>query len=308
MANEFNYGGQAVIEGVMMRGNRYMAVAVRAPDGHIEVHTEPLTSPLYTSRLGRLPFVRGLALLWDALGLGTRALIWSANVAMPDEEEGAKENPFESGSTLGLVAFSLLLAVGLFFVVPLMIVQWLDRFIASDVVSNLVEGLIRLAMLVGYIVAIGRMEDVKRVFAYHGAEHKTINAYEAGAPLTPASVRRFSLVHPRCGTGFLLVVVVVSILLFALLGRPSFFWRITSRILLIPVIAGVSYEVIRWSAQHFHRRAVRWLITPSLMLQRLTTREPDDDMLEVAITALQTVLEQEGRQVPAGVPAELAQV
>lgn len=293
MANEFNYGGQAVIEGVMMRGSRYMAVAVRAPDGHIELHTEALTSPIYTSRLGRLPFVRGLALLWDALGLGTKALIWSANVAMPDEEKGTAENPFESGSALGFVAFSLVLAVAFFFVLPLVIVHRLDRWITSALVSNLVEGGIRLGILVGYIAAIGRMEDVKRVFAYHGAEHKTINAYEAGAPLTPAGVRRFSLVHPRCGTGFLLVVVVVSVLLFAFLGRPSFLWRVASRVLLIPVVAGVSYEIIRWSARHFHRRAVRWLIAPSLMLQRLTTREPTDDMLEVAIVALQAVLEHE---------------
>lgn len=304
MANEFNYGGQAVIEGVMMRGSRYMAVAVRAPDGHIELHTEALTSPIYTGRLGRLPFVRGLALLWDALGLGTKALIWSANVAMPDEEKGNSENPFESGSALGLIIFSLVLAVAFFFVLPLVIVHRLDRWITSDLVSNLVEGGIRLGILVGYIAAIGRMEDVKRVFAYHGAEHKTINAYEAGAPLTPASVRRFSLVHPRCGTGFLLVVVVVSVLLFAFLGRPSFLWRVTSRVLLIPVVAGVSYEIIRWSARHFHRRLVRWLIAPSLMLQRLTTREPTDDMLEVAIAALQTVLEREGQAVPADTVAQ----
>ncbi len=291
MASEFNYGGQAVIEGVMMRGAHHMAVAVRAPDGRIELLSEPLTSPIYTSRWGKLPFIRGVALLWDALGLGTRALLWSANIALEEEEEPQQ---IEGASAWGMVAVSLALGIGLFFIVPLFITHWLDRFITSPLVSNLIEGLIRLVMLIGYIAIIGRMEDVQRVFAYHGAEHKTINAFEDGAPLTPEHVRPYSLLHPRCGTGFLLVVVVVSILVFALLGRPALPVRLASRILLIPLIAGISYEFIRWSARHSTNRWVRLLIWPSLMLQKLTTREPDDQMLDVAIVALKTVLAQEG--------------
>lgn len=270
-----------------------MAVAVRAPDGRIEMHDEPLTAAVYTSRLGTLPFVRGLALLWDALGLGMKALMWSANVALEDEAEEGEDVKFEGVAAWGTVAISLTLGVGLFFVLPLLIVHWLDQSIASPFISNLVEGIIRLIFLLGYIVAIGRMEDIKRVFSYHGAEHKTIHAHEAGAPLTPARVKPFSTLHPRCGTGFLLVVVVVSILVFALLGRPPILLRIASRIVLIPVIAGISYEIIRFGAEHYGNSLVRLLIMPSLMLQKLTTNEPSDDMLEVAIVALERVLERE---------------
>lgn len=300
MSEDFNYGGQAVIEGVMMRGARNMAVAVRAPDGRIEMRDEELTAAVYTSRLGKLPFIRGLGLLWDALGLGTKALMWSANVALEEEEEDVS---FEGVAAWGTLAISLTLAVSLFFVLPLLIVHWLDQFIASALVSNLVEGVIRLAFLLAYIIIIGRMEDIKRVFAYHGAEHKTINAYEAGVDLTPENVRPYSLLHPRCGTGFLLVVVVISILIFALLGRPPIFWRIVSRIVLIPVIAGISYEFIRFSAKHYEHPFVRILITPSLMLQKLTTNEPSDDMLEVAIHALERVLALEDAETVETVPA-----
>ncbi|MSP12614.1 MAG: DUF1385 domain-containing protein [Chloroflexi bacterium] len=298
MANEFNYGGQAVIEGVLMRGARVMALAVRHPSGHIVMHTESLTAPIYTSSWARLPFIRGLTLLWDALGLGIKSLMFSADVALAEEEV-----QFSSKAMWGTLAFSLTLTVGLFFVAPLLIINYLDQFITSSLLSNLIEGLVRLGFFLGYIYAINFMPDIKRVFAYHGAEHKTINAYEAGAPLTPESVRRFPLAHPRCGTGFLLVVMVVSIVVFSFLGRPPFFWRIASRILLIPVVAGISYEFIRFAAKHYQKnRLVRLLIAPSLALQSLTTREPDDSMLEVSITALKQVLLSEGR-----IPVEEAQ-
>lgn len=288
--SEFNYGGQAVIEGVMMRGSKAMAVAVRRPDGGIELHSEPLTSRIYTSHWGKLPFIRGLALLWDALGLGIRSLLFSADVAI-EEEEGVE---FSGAVAWGTVAFSLVMAVGLFFVLPLLIVGFLDRWIVSDLVSNLVEGVIRLLIFLVYIIVVGQMEDIRRVFSYHGAEHKTINAYEADAELTPESVAGYSTLHPRCGTGFLLVVMVVSILVFSLFGRPSLIPRIVSRIVLIPVIAGISYEVIRFGAKHYGNRLVRTVLYPSLALQRLTTNEPTPDMLEVAIFALKRVLVTEG--------------
>lgn len=287
--SKFNYGGQAVIEGVMMRGSKFMAVAVRRPNGEIVVHSQPLTSRIYTSRWGQWPFVRGLALLWDALGLGMRALMFSADIAMEEEEID-----FSGPLAWGTVAIALLFGVGLFFVLPLLVTSLLDPWITSDLVSNLVEGVVRLALFLGYIVAVGRLEDIQRVFSYHGAEHKTINAYEDGADLTPESVSRYSTLHPRCGTGFLLVVMVVSILLFSLLGRPGMVWRIASRVLLIPAVAGISYEVIRFGAAHYANRLVRTVLYPSLALQRLTTNEPTPDMLEVAITALKEVLVGEG--------------
>ncbi|MFQ5592823.1 MAG: DUF1385 domain-containing protein [Anaerolineae bacterium] len=288
--SEFNYGGQAVIEGVMMRGSRGMAVAVRRPGGGIEVHSEPLTSRIYTTKWSRMPFVRGLALLWDALGLGIRALLFSAEVSVEEEEDVE----FSGAVAWGTVAIALLLGIGIFFVLPLLIVGFLDRWIVSDLASNLVEGVIRLAIFLAYIIVVGRMGDIRRVFSYHGAEHKTINAYEDDAELTPASVARYSTLHPRCGTGFLLVVMVVSILVFSLFGRPSLIPRIISRIVLIPVIAGISYEIIRFGAAHYGNRLVRTVLYPSLALQRLTTNEPALDMLEVAITALKHVLAAEG--------------
>lgn len=292
---EFNYGGQAVIEGVMMRGARHMAVAVRAPDGQIVVHQEPLTAAIYTSRIGKWPFVRGLALLWDALGLGMRALMWSADIAMQDEEN-AKGEPvtFAGPVAWGTVAVSLAFGIGLFFIVPLLISRLIERSIPSHLFANIAEGVVRLAIFLAYLLVIRRMNEIRRVFSYHGAEHKTINAYEAGAELTPESVQRFSTLHPRCGTGFLLVVMVVSIFVFSLLGRPNLFLMIASRILLIPVIAAISYEFIRWSARRYANPVVRTLISPSLALQKLTTNEPELAMLEVAIVSLKHVLVAEG--------------
>jgi len=288
MGKPFNYGGQAVIEGVMMRGARQMCVAVRAPDGQIVIHCEPLNPRIYSSFIARVPFVRGLTMLWDTLGLGIRTLMFSADVAAAEEEVS-----FSGPIAWGTIAFSLLMAVAIFFVGPLLLLGLVDRFIASDFVSNLVEGIIRLALFLGYVWAIGYIPDIRRVFGYHGAEHKTINTYEAGDELTVEAVGRHSLVHPRCGTAFLLVVMVVSILVFSALGRPPLLLRILSRVVLIPVIAGIAYEFIKFSAAHQEHWLMRLLIAPGLWLQSFTTRQPEASMLEVAIAALQRLLVEE---------------
>ena len=287
---KFNYGGQAVIEGVMMRGSKVMAIAVRDPAGEIVVHSEPLNSALYTGYISRWPFVRALTALWDALGLGMRSLMYSADVALGEEEEADFSGPLGWGT----VAVSLILGVGLFFITPSLLVSLVDRWLPSSLLSNLIEGGVRLALILLYVWAVGLIPDIRRVFAYHGAEHKTINAYEDGAPLTPQSVDTYTTAHPRCGTSFLLVVVVISVLIFAPLGRPSLWVRLTTRVLLIPVIAGISYELIRFSAAHRHNPLMRALLAPGLLLQRLTTREPEPPMLEVSIAALKRVLAEEG--------------
>jgi len=288
MGKPFNYGGQAVIEGVMMRGAKKMCVAVRAPNGEIVVHCEPLDPRIYAGFIAKVPFVRGLTMLWDALGLGIRTLLFSADVAMGEEEV-----EFSGPIAWGTIAFSLIMAVAVFFVGPLLLTRLVDRFITSHFVSNLLEGTIRLAFLLVYVWAIGFIPDIRRVFGYHGAEHKAINAYEAGDELTVESVGRNSIVHPRCGTTFLLVVVVISVLVFALLGRPPLLPRIVSRIVLIPVIAGLAYEFIKFSATHQHHWLMRLLIAPGLWLQSLTTRPPEASMLDVAIAALQRLLAEE---------------
>jgi len=317
----FHYGGQAVMEGVMMRGRGDMAVAVRAADGRILYYQEPLTSWVYRSKVMQWPFLRGIVLLWDSLLLGTRALVFSANVGLqegddapavtvapdvmpaivpdPDKRYGDQAKASEpselSGAALwGTVAVSLLFGVGLFFVLPLLVTRIIDRHIASSLLSNIIEGGIRLAILVGYLTIIGRVPDVRRVFQYHGAEHKTIHAHERGLPLDIAHIRPMPIEHPRCGTGFLLVVVLFSILVFALLGRPPFLIRVLSRIVLVPFIAGVAYEFLKLGAKHYGNAVVRTLLAPSMALQRLTTRPPTDDMLDVAAAALRRVLVADG--------------
>ncbi len=293
MPGKTYYGGQAVMEGVMMRGRSTMAVAVRAPSGDIAVYHETLEGSAFSRRVRPLPFLRGVFMLWDTMVLGTRALVLSANVGLTEETDELSDEPSETLSGVALwatVAVSILFSVGLFFVLPLVVIHFLDRYISSSIVSNVVEGLIRLALLVGYMLVLRTVKDVRRVFMFHGAEHKTINAYEAGDPLDVDHVRRHSLQHTRCGTGFLLVVVLISIIVFALLGRPDFVIRVASRILLVPVIAAIAYEFIKWSANHDKNRFVRVLIAPSLALQRLTTSEPDASMLEVAIVSLKRVL------------------
>ena len=318
------YGGQAVIEGVMMRGRRFVACAVREPGGNIVVTSEPLSKAIYASRWAKIPFFRAVTILWDTLVLGTKMLMYSANIAVADElakeksdkaqrdgipaGDGASDTSpstpaaIPAGVALGTLGVSLTFGIGLFFVLPLFLVSLVDPYLtssfsnddAASLVSNIVEGLIRLVIFLIYIGAISLMPDVRRVFQYHGAEHKTIAAHEAGAPLTPDSIQRFSKEHPRCGTGFLLVVVVVSIFVFALLGRPPLVLRILSRIVLVPVVAALSYELIKFSSAHKTNPLLNWLVVkPSLALQSLTTREPDEKMIQVAVAALQRVQAQE---------------
>ncbi len=286
--SEFSYGGQAVIEGVMMRGGKSLAIAVRAPSGDIMVHTEPLTAGIYTKPWGKLPIVRGLGMLWDSLVLGTRALMFSADTALGEEDVS-----FSGPVVWGTVIVSLAFSIGLFFLLPSAAAKLLDRYIHSAILSSLVEGLIRIGLFIGYLALIGRWGDIQRVFAYHGAEHKTINAYEGGVPLEPAAVDQYSTCHTRCGTSFLLIVLVLSILLFAPFRFPQWHWRLLSRLILIPVVAGISYEFIKYAARHQSNRLIRWIIAPGLSLQKLTTRPPDTKMLEVAIAALQAVLNSE---------------
>jgi uncharacterized protein YqhQ len=280
------YGGQAVLEGVMMRGVNNVAIAMRAPDQQIVVHTEPLSS-LYRSKWFKVPFVRGVVALWDALGLGMRALTISANVQTGEDQK--LEGP-QLYLTLGI---SLVIGLGVFFLAPAALGQLVEKWLAgypsltseAAWLGNLAEGLIRLGILILYIWSIGKIPDIRRVFAYHGAEHKTINAFEAGSELTPELVAGYSVEHPRCGTSFLLTLVVFSVILFSLLGPLPVGIRLLSRILLLPVIAGLAYEYIRWSARHLNSAFVRILIKPNLALQHLTTREPSRDMLEISIAA-----------------------
>jgi uncharacterized protein YqhQ len=284
------YGGQAVIEGVMMRGAKTVAIAMRAPDQKIVIHTEALGG-IYKSRIAKIPFLRGLVILWDALGLGMRALTISANTQTGEDEK--LEGP-ALYLTLGL---ALLFGVGLFFLLPAFTAQLIETWLGwNPWWSNLIEGLLRLLLLIGYIWAIGFMPDVKRVFAYHGAEHKTINAFEARAELTPEIVARYPLEHTRCGTAFLLTVVLLSVLIFSLLGPLPMAWRLATRVLFLPVIAGVAYEYIRWTARHIESRFVQFLVKPNLSLQKLTTRQPSLEMLEVSIAAFNAMrkAEEEG--------------
>jgi len=267
----------------MMRGRERMAVAVRRPDGIIEVKDEPV-SGFYRSRWVRFPLFRGLVILWDSLGTGLRALTYSADVAAGEEAK------LSGPAMWGTVAFSFIVGLGLFFALPMLVASTLDHVIVSDWLSNTVEGLVRLAIFLAYLVGIGRVPDVRRVFAYHGAEHKVINAHEAGEPLTVERARPYGTSHARCGTGFLLIVVVVSVLVFGFLGRPSLPLRLASRLVLVPVIAAISYEIVRLSARHRQSILARIVMAPSLLLQSLTTREPSEDMVEVALVALERIL------------------
>ena len=278
-----SYGGQAVIEGVMMRGQKAFAIAMRAPDGNIVVHKEDLAS-VYRSRITKIPFLRGVILLWDALGLGMRALTLSANTQTGEEEK------LEGPALYLTLATSMAIGIGLFILLPAGVGGWAEHSLGwTNLAHNFLEGLIRLVLLVGYIWAIGFMPDVRRLFGYHGAEHKTINAFESGADLTPDEVAKYPIEHPRCGTAFMLTFVLISVLAHSALGDLSFAWRMASRILLIPVIAGIAVEYIRWTANHLKSPFVRLLIKPNLALQSLTTREPDRSMLEVAIESFKTM-------------------
>lgn len=379
MSETYFYGGQAVMEGVMMRGRKTYAVACRAPNGDILIYEEELKPGPVLRRVRNLPFVRGAVVLWDTLILGMRSLMFSANVGLQEEldedealdeiggfpwitlsvltiigvlavwflapiisgfvndivdsesleapiqwgargliaavfaligidlvrghrkaveriERGEPEEPETlTGAILWVtVAFSLIASIAIFFVVPVAASAWLERFISSHLLVNIVEGLLRLALLIGYLVLIAQAEDIRRVFAYHGAEHKTINAYEKDLPLDVEHIRPQPLEHIRCGTGFLLLVVLISIVVFSMLGRPGLFWLITSRIVLVPVIAAIGFEVIRFGARHAQSALMQIVLAPGLALQRLTTREPEDDMLEVAVAAFKRVAFHDG--------------
>jgi uncharacterized protein YqhQ len=300
MGKPFNYGGQAVIEGVMMRGRKHMAVAVRNPAGEIVLHTEKLNPRIYASFINKVPFLRGFTLLWDALVLGIRTLMFSAEVAMGEEEV-----EFAGPVAWGSIALSLVAAIAIFFVSPLGLISLVNRFIELPLlIQHVIEGGVRLGLFLGYVWAIGQLEDVKRVFGYHGAEHKAINAYEQGVELLPEKVAQCSIVHPRCGTAFLLIVMVISIFVFALVGDPNIWIKIASRVVLIPVIAGLAYEFLKFSAAHQHNSLMKLLIAPGLALQGMTTREPDLSMIEVSIAALKRLLAEE-RLVVEAVPVEV---
>ncbi len=294
-----SYGGQAVLEGVMMRGPSVWSVAVRTPAGEVVEVTKSVSSPMQRHRVWRLPVIRGVIALGESLAIGFRALAISANYAMQEEpEEGADPSEKAEVSTeisKGQIIFSFVIAIGfavmLFKVGPALLADLLP--IDNTYLFVLVEGLIRVTVFIAYIVLIGLLPDLKRVFQYHGAEHKAINALEAGSELTPEKVQKFSLIHPRCGTAFLLWVMVIGIFVFAFVGKPVWYWLVISRILLLPVIAGLAYELIRYAGKHRDNRILMTLLAPGLWLQRLTTREPSLDQIEVSIRALQEVIRRE---------------
>ena len=298
-------GGQAVLEGVMMRGISTWAVAVRKPSeeqlarggpgskegakGEIEVISEPLVSWTKRHRLLRLPIVRGVVALGESLKIGFRALGISANAQVPPDEEGQQQD-IGGGTWAGTIVFAMLFAVGLFFLLPAGLTNLFKDEIPNSFVFVVIEKIIRISIFLGYLWLISRMRDLQRVFEYHGAEHKTISCYEAGLDLTPENAKRFSRLHPRCGTSFLLIVMIVAIFVFAPLGTPDWYWLFASRILGIPLVAGIAFELIKWFGRNRTKRWARTLMWPGMQLQKLTTREPDLTQLAVAIAALEAVL------------------
>jgi len=299
-------GGQAVLEGVMMRGIRTWAVAVRKPsaeqlathsegldpeeaaEGEIEVVVEPLDSWLRRHRALRFPIIRGVVALGESLKIGFRALGISANAQLPEDEQ-----EISGGMWAGTIVVSILLAIGLFFLIPVGVTSLIKDQLNSSFLFWLVEGLLRTAIFLGYLLALSRLRDLRRVFEYHGAEHKTISCFESGMPLTPANAEKFSRLHPRCGTTFLLLVMVVAIFVFAPIGLPAWYWLLLTRIVGVPLIAGISFELIKLSGRQRHRRWVRAIMWPGIQLQYLTTREPDRAQLAVAIASLEAVLRAE---------------
>ncbi len=290
---KINIGGQAVIEGVMMRAPRSIAIAVRRPDGEIVVKRNRVVPLSERYPALKLPLLRGAAALFSSLVIGIKALNYSANEAMA---EGEKKEEISTLAMGGTMAIALLFGILLFFILPLYITKLLVPVIGdSNLVFNLVDGVIRVIVFLLYILSISRMKDIQRVFQYHGAEHKSIFAFESGLALTVENAKRFSRLHPRCGTSFLLIVMLVSIFVFSLIPEPwPFYLKAGARVILLPLIAGISYEFLKWSARNDSSPLVRFLITPGLALQRLTTREPDDDQVEVAIRSMQEALEENG--------------
>jgi uncharacterized protein YqhQ len=290
-------GGQAVLEGVMMRGPSAWSVAVRKPDGDIAEVNRPIASVLLRHRWLRIPIVRGVIALGESLAIGFRALAISANyAAQQEDDDGEVQTELSRGQLLFAFGIAIGFALLLFKVSPALITNWLP--IESTGAFVVIGGLVRVTIFIAYLLLISLLPDLKRVFQYHAAEHKAINAYEAGAELEPETVSRYSLLHVRCGTAFLLYVMVIAIFVFAFFGRPTWYWLIATRILLLPVIAGIAYEVIRFAGKHQQNAALRALLAPGLWLQRLTTREPTLDQIEVSIRALREVLRLEGRITP----------
>jgi uncharacterized protein YqhQ len=290
----FNYGGQALIEGVLMRGRDAIAVAFRHPDGHIVWASEPLNSGPHAWRLARAPLVRGLIVLYETLVVGTRWLIRSANIqaAQDDIEIGR-------GTVAIMLGVTAVAGIGIFFLVPLFVAQAVTSN-SGSITQHLIEGLVKVGLLLGYLAVISRTPDIRRVFMYHGAEHMTIHALEAGDPLTTENVRRYPTAHPRCGTEFLVVLIALSIVAFALIGRQDIVVGSITRVLLIPVLAALGYEVLRWGAKHRANPIVSAIMAPGILVQLITTKRPTDDQIEVAIVSMEQALEADGESVPAG--------
>ncbi|HUQ44801.1 MAG TPA: DUF1385 domain-containing protein [Candidatus Limnocylindria bacterium] len=292
---KFNYGGQALIEGVLMRGRDAIAVAFRHPDGDIVWASESLQTGIHGSRFSKAPFVRGLVVLYETLIMGTRWLIRSANI-----QASAEGLELGKGSVALMLGLTLVMGVGIFFLLPLAIAAFTTASIQQDWVQHVVEGLVRVGIFLGYLTLISRMPDIRRVFEYHGAEHMTIHALEAGDPLTTSNVRRYPTAHPRCGTEFLVVVIALSIFAFSLVGRQSIGVMIGSRVLLIPVIAAVGYEILRFGAKHRANPIVKAIMAPGILVQMITTKQPSDDQIEVAIVSMEQALQADGEDVPEG--------
>jgi len=291
----FNYGGQALIEGVLMRGRDAIAVAFRHPEGHIVWASEPLDKGPHAWRFAKTPFVRGLIVLYETLIVGTRWLIRSANI-----QASAEGIELGRGSVALMLGLTLVLGIGVFFLLPLFIATFTTANVKADWVQHTVEGLVRVGIFLGYLALISRAPDIRRVFEYHGAEHMTIHALEAGDPLTTDAVRKYPTAHPRCGTEFLVVVIALSIFAFSLVGRQSLGIMVVSRVLLIPVIAAVGYEILRFGARHRGNPVVKAIMAPGILVQMITTKRPTDDQIEVAIVSMEQALEADGEQVPAG--------
>jgi len=285
---QFLYGGQAIIEGVMIRGRSHAAIAVRSPGG--DIVTRPLNIGGWTNgRAREIPLLRGVAILFETVVMGLKALTTSAELAAHQAEDDSE--PLPAGSMAVILGLAFLLGIVVFFLIPLFISHGLESMGASHVTANVVEGLLRLAFFIGYLWAVGRMKDVGRVFSYHGAEHMAVSAQEQGAPLRVETLRRLPIAHPRCGTAFLLTVILVSIIVFMLFPRELLWLLVASRIVLVPVIAAISYEIIRFNGRHRSNPWVRLLDAPSLLTQKLTTRQPDSDQIEVAIRAIEYAME-----------------
>lgn len=282
---KYNYGGQAVIEGVMIRGRTSVVTAVRRPGGEVITDVKPLPS-LTTNRMRRMPLLRGVVILIEAMVLGIKSLLYSANIAMEEEEE---EIPTKA--IWGMVASAVILVVVLFFIAPLFLTKLANNYIPNTVVFHIVEGVIRLAIFIAYLKVISLLPDIKRVFTYHGAEHKTVNAYEAGVPMEVEAIKSYSTAHVRCGTSFLFLVLVIAIFVFSFVGRDILWLMIISRVVLIPFIMALGYEVIYFGARHTNNWLMKIVLAPGLFLQRMTTGEPDDKQLEVAIAAMNKAME-----------------